>query len=280
MMTLEEIVEGAVGPFDEFCDGYGNSGATGNSYISVLKLETGTVEKRLDHILEGIVSYDRAEANGTYIGQINMIAASSFNGCNGAVWGYDLAKNEEIANGTLKPLFTKPRHDGVEVPVYSVEPLLDAGQRLFGTVDDRRFPIIPGGHAICAVKDETVLGPTAVWCAIALAIVEDPQQNSYLFIEDAGHGIPGDDEARVTFLSQLMENVVESVLMCGEDQQVKYKEVFVGYKTEWTPEGHVGCALTCAPYVVLAKNAIPQGRRPADLINMTISEWEKSVLAS
>ncbi len=52
MMTLEEIVEGAVGPFDEFCDGYGNSGATGNSYISVLKLETGTVEKRLDHILE------------------------------------------------------------------------------------------------------------------------------------------------------------------------------------------------------------------------------------
>ena len=39
MMTLEEIVEGAVGPFDEWCDGYGNSGATGNSYISVLKLE-------------------------------------------------------------------------------------------------------------------------------------------------------------------------------------------------------------------------------------------------
>ena len=41
MMKLEEIVEGAVGPFDEWCDGYGNSGATGNSYISVLKLETG-----------------------------------------------------------------------------------------------------------------------------------------------------------------------------------------------------------------------------------------------
>jgi histidine decarboxylase len=277
VLSLEERVNGAVGPFDDYCDGYGNVGSSGLGYISVLKLQTGKVKKDMDTVLEGIVSYDRAESLGTYVGQINMVAASSFNGLNGAVWGYHLAKNESIADGSIKPLFTRKRSDGVDIPVYSVEPLLDAGKRLFGTADERRFPILPGAHVNCAVKDKTVSGPTAIWCAIALAIAENPEKDSNLFIEDAGDSIPTDsDEARVAYLDQLMENIATSIVRCGDDSNVKYKEIFLGYKTEWIPEGHVGCALTCAPYVVFAKNAIPDGAPASKMLSMTISEWEKA----
>ncbi len=276
-MKLEDIVNGAVGPFDSYCDGYGNPGATGLGYISVLKLQTGKVKKDMDTVLETIVSYDRAETLGTYVGQINMIAASSFNGLNGAVWGYHLAKQESIADGSIKPLFTRKRSDGVEIPVYSVEPLLNAGSRLFGTNDQRRFPLLPGAHVNCAVKDNTVTGPTSIWCAIALAIAEDREKDSNLFIEDAGDSIPHDsDEARVAYLDKLMENIATSIVRCGDDSNVKYKEIFLGYKTEWIPEGYVGCALTCAPYAVFAKNAIPKGALPSDMLSMTLPEWEKA----
>lgn len=277
-LSLEDVVNGAVGPFDSYCDGYGNAGASGLGYISVLKLQTGKVLMDMDTLLEGIVSYDRAETDGSYVGQINMIAASSFNGLNGAVWGYHLAKDEKIANGTLEPLFTRKRQDGVEIPIYSVEPLLNAGEKLFGTSDNRRFPLLPGSHVKCAVKSNTIKGPNSVWCAIALAIAEDRTVDSNLFIEDCGDSIPSDsDEERVAYLDGLMENIATSVIRCGDDSNVKYKEVFVGYKTEWIPEGYVGCSLTCAPYVVLAKNAVPSGKKAKDILSMTISEWESAI---
>ncbi len=275
-MKLEDIINGAVGPFDEYADGYGNNGSSGLGYISVLKLQTGKVKADMDEVLEGIVSYDRAESIGSYVGQINMIAASSFNGLNGAVWGYHLAKHESIADGSMRPLFTRKRKDGVEVPVYSVEPLLNAGERLFGTNDERRFPLLPGSHVRCAVKSATTVGPTSIWSAIALAMAEDREKDSNLFIEDAGSGIPGnDDESRSVFLNNLMEKIATSVIRCGDDNNVKYKEIFVGYKTEWIPEGYVGCALTCAPYIVMAKNSLPQSGNAADLLNMTLADWEK-----
>jgi len=274
-VDLECIVDGAIGPFESYCDGYGTVGANGLGYISVLKLQTGKVKADLDVVLEDIVSYDRAESLGTYVGQINMVAASSFNGLNGAVWGYHLAKAD-----INKPLFTETRSDGVSIPVYSVEPLLDAGKRLFGTSEERRFPILPGAHVNCAVKDHTVKGPTSIWSAIALAIAEDRSKDSNLFIEDAGDSKEIiEDEHRVAYLDRLMHNIATSIVRCGDDSGVRYKEIFVGYKTEWIPAGYVGCALTCAPYVVLAKDAIPQGQPAHSMLSMSISEWEQSVLA-
>ena len=273
-MTLDEVVNGAIGPFDDYCDGYGNPGASGLGYISVLKLSTGTVVKNLDTVLESIVSYDRAEKNDAYAGQINMLAASSFNGINGAVWGYDLARHDGLIDGSIEPTMRRKRHDGAEIPVYPVAPLLEAGERLFGTAASRRFPLLPGSHVVCATKDTTVSGPTSVWSAIALAIAEHRDRDSSLFIEDVGQDIPGGTQAeRENVLHARMEHIVDSVVLCGEDQDVKYKEMFVGFKMEWVPEGHVGCALTCAPYLVLAKNAAPD---PAsDLLDMSLSQWEK-----
>lgn len=276
-MTLEEVVNGAVGPFDEYADGYGNVGSSGLGYISVLKLETGVVEADMDEVLEGIVSYDRAETNGAYVGQINMVAASSFNGLNGAVWGYHLAKDEKIADGSIKPLFMRKRSDGKEIPVYSVDPLLDAGKRLFGTSSERRYPLLPGSHVNCAVKSKTTVGPKTVWSAIALAIAEDRTKDSNLFIEDANDDLPTtDEETSVAYLGGLMEKIATSIVRCGDDSNVKYKEIFLGFRHQWVPEGHVGCALTCAPYIVMAKKAIPKSG-PASMLNMTISDWEKAM---
>jgi histidine decarboxylase len=105
-MSLPDVVNGAVGPFDSYCMGYMNPGASGYGYLSTLKLSTGVVNvEGLDPGTEGIVSYDRCERNDAYIGQINMLTASSFCGVNGAVWGYHLATADQIRNGTLKPLF-------------------------------------------------------------------------------------------------------------------------------------------------------------------------------
>ena len=187
-----DIVNGAVGPFDDYCDGYGNPGSSGIGYISVLKLSTGTVAKTMDSVLESIVSYDRAEKNDAYAGQINMIAASSFSGLNGAVWGYDLARHDGLDDGSIPPMMTRRRSDGVEIKVFPVAPLLEAGQALFGTAQSRRFPLLPGSHVICATKDVTVSGPTSVWSAIALSIAEDRDRDSSLFIEDVGQDIAGD----------------------------------------------------------------------------------------
>ena len=113
-----------------------------------------------------------------------------------------------------------------------------------------------------------------MWSAIALSIAEDRERDSSLFIEDVGQDVAGDTPAeRENALHARMEHIVDSVVLCGEDQGVKYKEIFVGFKTEWVPEGYVGCGLTCAPYVVLARNAVPN---PASkLLDMSLSQWER-----
>jgi histidine decarboxylase len=271
-LGLTDVVNGAVGPFDDYCDGYGNPGASGLGYISVLKLSTGMVAKTMDKGLEGIVSYDRAEKNDAYAGQINMITASSFNGLNGAIWGYDIARHDGLTDGSIAPLMHRTRHDGVEIPIYPVTPLLEAGEALFGTAAERRYPLLPGSHVVCATKDVTVSGPTTVWSAIALSIAEHRDRDSSLFIEDVGHDDAGATEAeQANILNARLEHIVDSVILCGEDQNVDYKEIFVGYKMQWIPEGYIGCALTCAPYLVLAKNAAPT---PAsDLLGTSLSQW-------
>jgi histidine decarboxylase len=277
-LTQADVVAGAISPFNNYCDGYGNPGSSGLGYISFLKLEIGKVKMDMDPGLEGIVSYDRAETQGAYIGQINMITVSSFNGLNGVIWGYDLAKEEDLANQTKKPLFSKMRKDGKSIPVYSMDSLLDAGLRLRGTNDARRFPPLPGAHVPCATKSETLAGPTSIWCGAALAIAEDRTRDANLFIEDAGHDQKAlTEKERDEYLRAFYEKVVDSIIRCGDDSNVKYKEIYIGYKSEWIPKGYVGCSLVCAPYVVLAKNAIPSNKLPKDLLRMTITEWEKSL---
>jgi len=275
--NLARIVNGAVGPFNKYCDGYGNPGANGLGYISAMNLNIGIAEGDLDPVLDGIVAYDRAETEGAaYIGQINMQVASSFCGLNGALWGYDLAKADDIASGKAKVLFNIARHDQKNIPVYSADPLVDATARLFGTNEKRRFPLLPGSHVICATKEYTATGPKYIWAAIAISIADDRSVDSNLFIEDAGEVTLKDAADLATFKDGLLRKIAKSAVRCGEDNNALYKEIWVSYCIKWIPEGKVGCALVAAPYLVLAKEAVPDGK-PDGMLKMTISEWEKKM---
>ena len=142
-----------VGPFDNYCDGFGMPGAAGLGYVSTMKVSTGLADlTNFDNdreLAESIVAYDKAEKSGAYIGQINMGDASSFCGPMGRLWGYDLAVPSNLREQLL---MTLTQADGNELPVYSADPLLDATEALFGVESKRRFPPAPGAYVLCANK--------------------------------------------------------------------------------------------------------------------------------
>ncbi len=308
VFPLSEVVNGAVSPFGPYCMGYMNPGASSYGYLSTMKLSVDKVNVAgLDVGTEGIVSYDRCEKDDAYIGQINMLTASSFCGINGALWGYHLAKADSIANETLKPMFTYPGPgyppeeklpNQEPVPVYPVGPLLDATERLFGRmdkqgdseVDRRRFPPMPGAHVVCANKDASLRGPAYVWSAIAIAIAKDRNADANLFIEDANsiptevvtnmEGkqtiIPSREEVEA-YLHQTLRNIAKSMILCGQDQNVVFTKIFAGAKYIYAGPDEWGCALTCAPYVLLAKDGIPPGQDADSILAMTITEWEQAL---
>jgi histidine decarboxylase len=162
------------------------------------------------------------------------------------------------------------------IPVYSADPLLDSASQLFGTKEKRRFPLLPVAHVICTEKEYTSPGPKYIWSAIAIAIAEDRTVDSCLFIEDAGEVTVGDAKDIAVFADTLRHKIATCAVRCGEDNMALYKEIWISYRIKWIPEGKVGCALVAAPYLVLAKNAVPEGK-PEQLLKMTISDWEKKM---
>ena len=279
----------AISPYDDYCDGYGMPGATGNGYVSVLKVSTGVTDKTDDPLLDSIVSYDRAEAADAYLGQINMITASSFNGIMGNIWGYDLAVAEEIRNHTQEPLFTVQQYDGSPMPVYDAAPLLQAGQALFGTSQARRFPPAPGSQMICANKSATAYRPRqgvpeeakgeayGVWSYLSISLARDRSRAASLFIEDVGLWTKNDHQADlVRFLDEHRRAVVQSALDCGRNQGAVYDRTYIAYAYVMMQPGQVGTALTVAPYVTLARKALPAGGFD-QLRTMTLREWEHAL---
>jgi histidine decarboxylase len=273
------IVAGAVGPFARHSDGYGNPGASGLGYLSVLTLSTGKAKKDLNRPINNILPFDEAEAGigdkggNTYIGQINLLQASSFSGPNGLVWGYHLAEAEARPSKTPTPLFHQNAPDGSQIPVYDLAPLLDAGRRLFGTRDHPRYPMLPGSHIIAAYKDHTAEGPATVWCVLGVAMSSEPAANANLFME-ACDEVKGDSPVPDAFAEGVLKDLAKSMVRVGENQRVTYKEIFLGYKSEFVPTGMVGTALAAVPYIVLAKQAVPKGG-PTKLLKMSIAQWEQ-----
>jgi histidine decarboxylase len=282
-----KIDKTAISFYDRYCDGYARPGADGNGYVSVVKVATGTVVKSDDFLLDGIVAYDRAEANDAYTGQINMETASSFCGVAGQVWGYDLATADLIAKGEQKPILEVGQYDGSTLPVYDAQPLIDAGIALFGTEKNRRFPPAPGAHVLCANRSVTALRPKAgslqegqaygVWCGIALSIAEDRDNAADLFIEDAGLWTQNDNPNELkTFVEKHREAVVWSVVACGKYQSVLYHCTYISFAYTIMQPGEVGTALAVAPYITLARDAVPS-RGFNSLNRMTLSEWVKEM---
>ena len=288
-------------PNPDYCYGYENTNTNGY-YLATVKLSCGKTNVHLlqDEVLQGIVAYDRCEKNDAYIGQINMITVSSFTGPNSGVWGMDYACSPTLRDPkNLLETKTKVRQAGMlrstltdlplPVKVYDVKPLLEATEALFGNVDNRkeRFPPLPGAHVPCAAKSASSEldskgnpVPGYVWSYIALAIANDRWNDSSLFIEDCGfYASPTDDPPNiiVPYLDDKQQRVINSVLLCGLDQQVTYKEIFIGYKYLYCGPSQYGQALACAPYVLLAGSAYPDCSAQA-LVDMNLSEWAEAVL--
>lgn len=292
------IADKAKSPSDTDCYGYQNSDTEG-CYITTCKLEIGLVNREKfsedDQTLLHIASYDDAEARGAYIGQINMITVSSFSGPSAVVWGYDVAVHDDLRK---KYLFSVPENkDDLlkdnfsanapgKIPVYDIQPLLDATESLYGTASKRHFPILPGAHVPCAVKEgfsEVQDKPKSgwIWAFLSLAIAEDRSKDACLFVEDKGFFPDGDpkydtEEKVIQELEKKRRRVVYSQLICSENQLAPYKEIFVGYRHARVDEKSYGCALTCAPYVTLAKKAYPGGS--AKNLKTSLKAWEKAVL--
>lgn len=284
IIKREVIDKTAISPYNTYCDGYGMPGACGNGYVSVLKVSSGTVGKTDDILLDGIVSYDRAETADAYVGQINMLTASSFCGIAGQVWGYDLATHDEIKNEVEEPLFEVDQFDGSKLKVYDAKPLLEAGIELFGTEQNRRFNLIPGAHVICANKSVTSYRPKedrpledgeayGVWSFIAISLSNDRQYCADLFIEDAGVWTKNDNPDDLKeFLEEHRKAVTWSVVECGADSHVLFDRTYIGFSYTIMKPGEVGNALTCGPYVTLAKDSVPMEGFQS-LNNLNLSDW-------
>jgi histidine decarboxylase len=165
--------------------------------------------------------------------------------------------------------------------------LIKAGKALFGTKKQRRFPIAPGAHVICANRRITASRPLygipeftlnqayGVWCYIAVSIADNREKNASLFIEDAGLWNRNDDEKELAaYLDGHRKSVAESIVACGNNQNVIYERTYVGYAYTMLEPGEIGTALAVSPYIVLAKNAVPKNGF-SDLQHKTLSQWER-----
>lgn len=283
-MKAPLIDKTAISPFEDYCDGYGCPGAQGLGYVSVLKVSTGTVKKTDDTLLDGIVTYDKGECNDAYIGQINMLTASSFCGLAGQVWGHDIAIHEDIYNNKIASLFEVKQYDGSMLSVYDAAPLLEAGKQLFGVENNRRFPLLPGSHVICANKNVTAYRPKddvtfkenegyGVWSFIAISLSSDRDHCSDLFIEDAGIWTKNSSESDLLeFLKEHRKAVVWSVVECGNDSHVTFDRTYVGFAYTIMKPGEIGTAVTVAPYATLARKAIPSTGFYS-LNQMQLNDW-------
>lgn len=266
-MNVREVVSGAIGPYRRNCAGFLNRESSGMGYIATLKLSAGEVDMTgYDEGLARIVAYDRASRLDAYIGQLNVVAASSFCGLNGAVWGYDLVRAGDL-HAEENRVATLTRHDGSPIDVWKIDPLLDATRRLFGERTNRRFNVLPGEVTVAAAKGTIFEGPTTIWAALGLAIAEDRTVDASLFVED----VPA--EATEPPVDPLV--IAKSMLACAQNQHALYKELFVGVKTRRIPRGGLGAVYAAAPYINLARAAVPDGAEPEDLVEMSLSEWER-----
>ena len=280
---IEEIVRNCRNMTASSCGGYQEPTATGQpgSYISTVLLSTGAVnleqfpgfpfDEDLDQGMAQIVSYDRAECNDSYIGQVNMLQASSFSGVNGAIWGYDLAVDSRIGK-------TYPVGRIENIPIYSLIPLRDATRQLFGVADERHFPPQEGAMVVCAEKYRTSMvsdGNMWIWCALGFAIAEDRDNHACLFMEDTGiMHLAGDEEESVrTKLDNRLNRIAYAAYLCGENQGARYRKIYIGWKASHIPKNHVGCALACAPYVTLPDGAFANLTSETEILELSTDEW-------
>ncbi len=273
--------------YHQYCTGYQNPDNSGTGYILSASLNTGQAPILFQHpgseILDQINAFDQAEATGTYLGEINMITVSSFCGPQGLIWGYDIVPHDSLVN-KRELLITKLQDSQHRsVPVYSGEPLFKATQKLLGTRDRKRFPILPGSHLLCATKNIIKPGPCYLYCSLAIGIPRDRAKHACLLMENIGEyastNLTKKDLADQRDIIKL--DTAKSILQIGLNQKIEYQEIFVQVKDIAVKNNHVGCALVTAPYLCLAQKAVPENFSTVkELRQLPLSKWEQMVKSS
>lgn len=254
--TISSRLKNAISPHEDYCAGYLNSN---QSYITAPVIGIGVTNKQQrsnfnEHNVDKIIAYDSAEVDQAYIGQINMIKVSSFCGPNGLLWGYDLAKTELEEPKTIANL-----------PTHSLGNILKASVELFGTIDNKNYPLLPGSHVPTAYKSVFSQGKGTVYGAIAIAIPKDREKNAILFMEDAGFIDSFNSNA---FVEEITYDLINSIKYISQNQKVEYSSVLFGIRTQEVQETQMGCALVAIPYFTLAKKAYHPG-----LHTLSLDEW-------
>lgn len=261
----------AISRFDDHCEGYFACDA--QNYLLGISLKIGRVTCGLEcpgsTLLDEINAFDAAEAEGANMGQLNVITVSSFCGPQGMIWGLDVCAP---AAGHAR-LGTVRRGDHV-ADVYDLSSLTDAFARLMGTLDEERFPFMPGSHVPAAMKMKTAREPGVLYAAMALGVPENRERDACLMMENPGFLGGSCDWERAR--RSILDAMAHSVLAVGENQRVRYRKVFVGVTSVEVREGEAACAMALAPYFRLAKNAVTPG---LDLSRASLAEWEASMRA-
>lgn len=274
MKDVAGILPRIVGPFPSHCCACGMQPE--DAYVTTPLIGIGVAPRQghpaRSETLDRIVAFDRAEASSANITQTNLVTVSSFNGPQGLLWGYDLLPQPLIAH----PLASDPR-------VRSAQPLMDATAALYGTITSPRFPIMPGQHVLCAYKTGYQNGPCVLYGALAIAIAVDRQRNADLFLEDHGTLADGYDEkssgvGEADREAAVLEHLIDAVDRIGDNLRVEYSAIFFGFRACPVRTGEVGCVLTAAPYVHLARSAVPYGQLEL-LPSMPLGEWQQITCA-
>jgi histidine decarboxylase len=279
-MNSNLVLQEAIGPFDVYCYGFGNPGATGKGYILGFVLSSVKKKKILSHqgsqTLDKINAFDLAEVKETNIGQINLIQVSSFCGPTGLIWGYHLVKPRNLYQS--HPLGIKSTSLHPKIKVYSAGPLFEASKTLLGTVEKPHFPIIPGSHLPSAYKTIEQEGPSHLFASIAIGIAKNRERHANLLMEDVGQ-IPLSEDTflkQKLYKKQILQKLADSVVIIGQNQKVEYKEIFVAISDVIVKKGEIGCALIAAPYITLAKKAYHL-KTQRSLSEINIDTWRQLV---
>lgn len=263
LFSKDKIIRSAISPYDHYCVGYPGQGA----YITTLVVGIGSVPEKNSHagskVLDSILAFDQAEITDSYLGQINMIAVSSFCGPQGLIWGYDIATLDDFPPDDF--LLNEKLAPGVKIK--SGKNLRQAAQLLFGKSHQRHFPFLPGSHVPCAGRSKTAKGPADLYAAVAIGIPEKRDRQACVLMEDAG-------ELKGNFLDlrqSILRNIVESVIEIGRHNRVKYGEIFVDFLYKKILPGEIGCALVAMPYFHLAKSGFNK-----NLLQQKMNDWVKA----
>ncbi len=273
--NVRRILENAVSPYDVYCDGYGNHESRG-CYITAPVIGTGKTQLDAFHtcssVLEKICAYDNAESQGAYVGQTNMVKVSSFCGLNGLVWGLDIMKSQSESPALVSDVVS----NFTGVAIHDLEGVLTSSARLFGTVEKKRFPIIPGAIVPCAYKMISEKGPAILYAGLAIGIPNDETEAASLFMEDVGamrsEDLASFEDKRQDILAKLICSVVE----VGANNRIDFARVYVGIKSLKVEADETGCVLVAVPYITLAGNALTKVLLD-NITDVTIDDWEKEV---